>query len=241
LTATDYFTKWIEAIPTRNASHKVIIGFLEDIIARFGCPDRIVTDNATSFKAEPLIQLCEQFGITLIHSTPYYPRGNELAESLNKSIIKIIKKLIEDNKKAWDSKLKFALWDERVIVKRSLGLSPFQLVYRVEAVFPSQLALPVAKFFQDYQGEPDHMIRRIQQLVEVQQTREQLVDKVADHQLKIKQDFDKKVNKEDFQLDDLVFKWDAPKQDKGKHGKFEALLIDPFKISEVFSNNTLKL
>jgi hypothetical protein len=32
LTATDYFTKWIEAIPTRSASHKVIIGFLEDII-----------------------------------------------------------------------------------------------------------------------------------------------------------------------------------------------------------------
>jgi hypothetical protein len=87
-----------------------------------------------------------------------------------------------------------------VIVKRSLGLSPFQLVYGVEAVFPSQLALPVAKFFQDYQGEPDHMIRRIQQLVEVQQTWENLVDKASDHQLKIKKDFDKKVNKEDFQL-----------------------------------------
>jgi hypothetical protein len=28
LTATDFFTKWIEAIPTKNASHKVIIGFL---------------------------------------------------------------------------------------------------------------------------------------------------------------------------------------------------------------------
>jgi hypothetical protein len=55
LTATDYFTKWIEAVPTRSASHKVIISFLEDIIARFGCPSRIVTDNAASFKSEPLI------------------------------------------------------------------------------------------------------------------------------------------------------------------------------------------
>jgi hypothetical protein len=79
LTATDYFTKWIEAIPTRNASHKVIIGFLEEIIARFGCPDRIVTDNAASFKAEPLIQFSEQFWITFIHSTPYYPQENRLA------------------------------------------------------------------------------------------------------------------------------------------------------------------
>jgi hypothetical protein len=125
LTGTDYFMKWIEAIPTRNASHKVIISFLEDIMERFGCPDIIITDNAASFKVEPLVQFCEQFGITLIHSTPYYPQGNELAESSNKSIIKIIKNMLEDNKKAWDSKLKFSLWDNRVPVKRALGLSPF--------------------------------------------------------------------------------------------------------------------
>jgi len=55
LTATYYFTKWIEAIPTRSASHKVIIGFLEDIIVRFGCPRRIVNNNAASFKPKPLI------------------------------------------------------------------------------------------------------------------------------------------------------------------------------------------
>jgi hypothetical protein len=38
-----------------------------------------------------------------------------------------------------------------------------------------------------------------------------------------------------------VLKWDAPKQDKGKHGKFEALWIGHFNISEVLSNNTYKL
>jgi hypothetical protein len=42
-------------------------------------------------------------------------------------------------------------------------------------------------------------------------------------------------------LGNLVLKWDAPKQEKGKHGKFEALWIGPFKISEVFQNNTYKL
>ena len=39
LTATDYFTKWVEAIPTRNATDLVVINFLEDnILSRFGCP-----------------------------------------------------------------------------------------------------------------------------------------------------------------------------------------------------------
>jgi hypothetical protein len=52
-----------------------------------------------------------------------------MAESSNKSLIKIIKRLLEDNKKAWDSKLKFALWVDKVTTKRSLDISPFQLVY----------------------------------------------------------------------------------------------------------------
>jgi hypothetical protein len=59
LIATDYFTKWIEAIPTINAPHKVIVSFLEDIMSRFGCLSKIVTDNFASFKAEPLIKFCE--------------------------------------------------------------------------------------------------------------------------------------------------------------------------------------
>ena len=85
------------------------------------------------------------------------------------------------------------------------------------------------------------MVKRIQQLVEVQQAREQFLDKAQDHQQKMKQAFDKRESKENFQLGDLVLKWDAPKQDKGKHGKFEALWIGPFKIYEVFSNKTYKL
>jgi hypothetical protein len=198
LTATDYFTKWIEAIPTRSASHKVIIGFLEDIIVRFGCPNKIVTDNVASFKVEPLIKFCEQFGIALIHSTPYNPQGNGLAVSSNKSLIKIIKRLLEDNKKAWDSKLKFSLWDDRVRTKISLSISPFQLVYGTKEVFPSQLALPMDKFFQDCHGEPDDMIRRIHQLVEFQKTREQVMDRAYDRQQKIKQAFDRKSSKDDF-------------------------------------------
>ena len=78
-------------------------------------------------------------------------------------------------------------------------------------------------------------------MIEVQQAREQIVDRIQDHQQKIKQVFDKKAKKEWFHIGDLVLKWDAPKQDKGKHNKFEALWMGPFRISETFSNNTYRL
>jgi hypothetical protein len=118
---------------------------------------------------------------------------------------------LEDNKRAWDSKLKFSLWVDQVTTKKSLGTLPFQLVYGIEAVFPTQLALPVAKLFQDHEGEPDHMVRRTHQVVEVQQIREQVMDIAHSHQQKINHAFDRKVRKEEFELGYLVLKWDAPR------------------------------
>ena len=115
-------------------------------MSRFGCPRKIVTDNVASFKVEPLIKFCEQYEITLVHSTPYYSQGNGLAESSNKSLVNIIKKLLEDNKKAWDSKLKFSLCPDKVTTKRSVGVSPFHIVYGVEAIFPTHFSLFVEKF-----------------------------------------------------------------------------------------------
>jgi len=49
LTATDYFIKWIEATPYRLATDVVIIKFLEtNILSRFGCPNRLITDNVAA-------------------------------------------------------------------------------------------------------------------------------------------------------------------------------------------------
>ena len=38
-----------------------------------------------------------------------------------------------------------------------------------------------------------------------------------------------------------MLRWDARKEDKGKHGKFDFLWFGPFKISQVFDNNTFIL
>jgi hypothetical protein len=132
-----------------------------------------------------------------------------LAESSNKSFIKIIRKLLEDNKKSWDSKLKFSLWADRVTIKKSTGTSPFKLVYGTDAIFPVQLVLPVAKFIQEEKTEQNDLVRRMLNLVELQQAREQIVDKSEAHQRQIKKMFDRKAKVDSFQIGDWVLKWDA--------------------------------
>ena len=100
LIATGYFTKCIEAIPSRKATYIVIISFLEsNILSRFRCPQKIITDNVAAFKSKKMIDFCHKYHITLSHSTAYYPQGNGLAEYSNKSLVNIIKKLLEYNKK----------------------------------------------------------------------------------------------------------------------------------------------
>ena len=55
--ATDYFTIWIEAIPTRQDTDSVIISFLENnILSRFGCPNKLITDNVATFKSKRMIE-----------------------------------------------------------------------------------------------------------------------------------------------------------------------------------------
>ena len=144
--ATNYFTKWIEVAPTRQATYTVIISFLENnILSRFGCPNKLITNNATTFKSRRMVEFCHKYHITLGHSTAYHPQGNGLAESSNKSLVNIIKKLLELNKKSWNKRLVHALWVDRITQKKSIGKSPFELVYGVDIVFPTSLAALVVK------------------------------------------------------------------------------------------------
>eukprot|EP00253_Pinus_taeda_P019583 PITA_19583 len=175
LTSTDYFTKWIEAIPCRLANDSIIMQFLEtNILSRFGCPEKIIIDNAAAFKSKRMINFCHKYHITLGHSTAYYPQGNCLVESSHKSLINIIKKVLEEYKKNWNKKLVNALWEDRLTTKKSIGTSPYELVYGMEAVFPSSLGIHVIKLLQELQAEPNDIQRRINQTIHLQQTREEV-------------------------------------------------------------------
>ena len=64
LIATNYFTKWIEIIPTRKATETVIMQFLEvHILSSFGVPRRLITENVVAFKSKKLVEFCFKYHI----------------------------------------------------------------------------------------------------------------------------------------------------------------------------------
>lgn len=87
--------------PTRKATNIVIIQFLEgNILSRFGCPHKIITNNIVAFKSNKMVAFRNKDHIGLGHSINYYPQVNGLVESSNKILVNIHKKLLRENKKS---------------------------------------------------------------------------------------------------------------------------------------------
>jgi len=76
--------------------------------------------------------------------------------------------VLEENKKNWHKKLVNALWVDRLSIKRSIGMSPYELVYGMEARFPSSLGIPTIRLVQEIQAEQYDIQRKINQTIHLQ-------------------------------------------------------------------------
>ena len=143
LAATDYFSRWAEAIPLREVKSDNVINFLErHIIYRFGIPRRIMSDNGKAFTSTKIARFANKYKIEWNCSTSYYPQANGLAEAFNKMLGGILKKTVTKHKRDWHDRLFEALWAYRVIVRTPTQSTPYSLVFGTEAVLPLEVELP---------------------------------------------------------------------------------------------------
>jgi hypothetical protein len=144
LVATDYFTKWTEAVLLKNMTHREVIEFItEHIIHRFGIPQTLTTDQGSSFISKEVRAFIESYKIKLLNSSPYYAQTNGQAESSNKTLIKLIKKKIQEDPKRWHYVLSEVLWAHRISHHGSTKVTPFDLVYGQQAVLPFETWTPI--------------------------------------------------------------------------------------------------
>jgi hypothetical protein len=223
LTTTDYFTKWAEAIPLTHVNEKIVIQFIEQqLITRFGVPSVLAFDNAAYFSSTLLIEFSLDKGIVIKYSVNYYPQGNGVVESTNKNLVRILKKTFTDNQRNWHNLLHNSLWANRVTPKEAIGNSPYFLVYGQESILPNALYLPSLQLAQDSNEEPSSAMQQIiNTLLMLEEEREKEKSKLLSHQQIVKRWFDKhKAKEKNFEVGDLVLKWDRANEPKGKHSKF---------------------
>jgi hypothetical protein len=111
LAITDYFTKWVEVIPMKSVTLKDVINFIkEHVIHKFGTPQTVMTDGGSVFISEEFRKFAAGVGIKQIGSSPYYAQANGQAEASNQSLIKLVKRKIDEHHRRWHEVLSEALW-----------------------------------------------------------------------------------------------------------------------------------
>lgn len=77
LVPTDYFTKWVEAVPLFQVTAKQVVKFLWIYILTHLGIHTIITDSGTNFTSLEVAKLCAKYQIKHRLSTPYYSQGND--------------------------------------------------------------------------------------------------------------------------------------------------------------------
>ena len=72
--------------------------FLEHfILNKFGVPDSLIFNNASYFSLMKLIIFSFEKGIKIKYYANYYLQGNEVVESSNNNLMRILKKNVIEN------------------------------------------------------------------------------------------------------------------------------------------------
>jgi hypothetical protein len=151
--------------------------------------------------------------------------------------------MVSENHKNWHNTLLNAIWADRVTPKTAVGNSPFFLIYGREVILPPHVLLPSLQLSQKVQEEDCPPLEsRINSLLKLEEVRAQAKQKLDQHQLIVKNWFDSNsIFDRNFEVGDLVLKWDKPHEGKGEHTKFQNLWLGPFLIAEKLGPSSFHL
>lgn len=105
LTVIDAFSKFVFFLPARNTRADTTNKLLKThIFSIFGPPKFLVSDNVSNFRSKQMRELCMEYGIQHIYTSPYYPNPSH-AERANKNIKVAIRIFHNQHQQSWDQHL----------------------------------------------------------------------------------------------------------------------------------------
>ena len=173
-------------------------------------------------------------------SSPYHAQANGQAESSNKMIKRIMKVLVSENKSDWEDKLDSVLWAFRTAYKVATWMTPFKLVYGMEAVVPMEYVIPSLRLaVQHCLSSEDSVVHRKQELLKLEEDRIYSAY-VADIGQKRRQAWmTRQVKFKIFQKGDWVMMYNLK---LGPHpGKLKLRYFGPYQIVKELGQGTFRL
>lgn len=123
----DRFSKMAHFLPCKCTTDAVSVAvlFFKEVYRIHGLPTSIVSDRDTRFLSHFWRSLWKLLNTSLDMSTAYHPQ----TEVTNRALGNMLRSVVDDNIKSWESKLAQVEFAHNHAKNRSLGFCPFQVVY----------------------------------------------------------------------------------------------------------------
>ena len=136
----DHFTNWYEAIPLPDQTAATTNdALLERWICRFGCPYSIHIDRGTNFENLFFANLPKKLEIDKTRTIAFHPQSNSVIKRMNRTLLNMLAKCIDEDQTNWSVKLPFVLMAYRSSVLESTGFTSQYLVFGHEISLPLHL------------------------------------------------------------------------------------------------------
>ncbi|XP_026410903.1 uncharacterized protein LOC113306144 [Papaver somniferum] len=191
---------------SQRLCRETIAAFIREyIICRFGAPMIIRADNAKSFVNKDVIDLLRQYNVRFHTSTPYYPQRNGKAEASNKTLIWILRRIVDDHNREWHEQLPLTVWAYRISKRSSVGASSYSLVYGEDAILPAEIAIPSARVAIASHTTPDE-VSHFAHLDTIEERRDRAERFAKPYRKRTTNYYNQNVKERRFEVDDLVLK-----------------------------------
>jgi hypothetical protein len=185
-----YITKWVEIFPLQDDLAVTCAEvFVQEIIARYGCPLELVSDNGHSFDAAFAVCM-KHWGILNLRIAAYHPQSNGLVERCIQTMKHALSRLVGTQATTWDSCLAWMLMAYRNSVQKSTGYSPHFLLFGRDAIMPEQLTLLTGSLVMDENESLEQYLQELLSLTHrIQDTLIQAQQNVGESQDRQREDF----------------------------------------------------
>uniref|UniRef100_A0A3B3QYN6 Integrase catalytic domain-containing protein n=1 Tax=Paramormyrops kingsleyae TaxID=1676925 RepID=A0A3B3QYN6_9TELE len=239
LVFVDYFTKWVEICPVREATARVAADkFLSEVFARHGAPKYLVSDRGVQFVSDLFEAVVATIGTAHRLTTAYHPQSNQ-TERVNRTIKTAIRAYVGLKHREWDRHLPLISFALRTAPHQSTGESPASLIYGRELETPLDLWMrpnrePGLETVEAYRSELSETLQEAYNLV-----RQSLA---VSHE-KQKFHYDKKRRHVTFSCGDLVRLKTHPRSDasSGFTAKLAPVYKGPYRVVKVMSDLNYRL
>jgi hypothetical protein len=138
LCLTDYFTKYVNAIPLPVCSAAVTTeAIFREHVCRYGVPKAITSDQGTSFKNQLMHSLSQLLGYHHILCTPYHSQSNGQTERFNGTFVAQLAKLTDHESNNWDEYLYPIVFAYNTGIHSTTNITPFELTFGLKANLPT--------------------------------------------------------------------------------------------------------